>query len=111
MRWQVLNSKDFGVPQNRERVFLIAVLRSRGGREILPVTGEVNNAVIDPTSLSSKPSLLPCDGDILAVVRERVFLIAVLRSRGGREILPVTGEDGGALKEVIGGMQGYRILH
>jgi len=38
--WQVLNSKDFGVPQNRERVFIIANLRSRGRREILPVTGE-----------------------------------------------------------------------
>lgn len=39
-RWQVLNSKDFGVPQNRERVFIIANLRSRGGREILPLSGE-----------------------------------------------------------------------
>lgn len=57
VRWQVLNSKDHGVPQNRERV----------------------------------------------------FLIANLRSRGGREILPVSGEDGGTLKEVIGGMQGYRV--
>ena len=27
-RWQVLNSKDYGVPQNRERVFIIANLRS-----------------------------------------------------------------------------------
>nr|DAK95005.1 MAG TPA: Cytosine specific methyltransferase [Caudoviricetes sp.] len=41
--------------------------------------------------------------------RERIFLIANLRSRGGREILPVTGEDGGALKAVIGGRQGYRV--
>ncbi len=38
--WQVLNSKDFGVPQNRERVFIVANLRSRGRRKILPVSGE-----------------------------------------------------------------------
>ncbi len=38
--WQVLNSKDFGVPQNRERVFIIANLRSRGRREILPLSRE-----------------------------------------------------------------------
>lgn len=38
--WQVLNSKDFGVSQNRERVFIIANLRTRGRREILPVRGE-----------------------------------------------------------------------
>ena len=56
-RWQVFNSKDHGVPQNRERV----------------------------------------------------FFIANLRSRGRREILPVSGEDGRTLKEVIGGMQGYRV--
>ena len=56
-RWQVLNSKDFGVPQNRERV----------------------------------------------------FIIANLRSRGRREILPVEGTNGAALKQVIGGRQGYRV--
>ena len=27
-RWQVLNSKDHGVPQNRERVFFIAILEA-----------------------------------------------------------------------------------
>lgn len=57
VRWQMLNSKDFGVPQSRERI----------------------------------------------------FFIANLRSRGGREILPVTGEDGGTLKTVIGGAQGYQV--
>ncbi|EJI8621227.1 DNA (cytosine-5-)-methyltransferase [Listeria monocytogenes] len=34
--WRVLNSKDFGVPQNRERVFIVANLRGTGGREIFP---------------------------------------------------------------------------
>ncbi|NCB03892.1 MAG: DNA (cytosine-5-)-methyltransferase, partial [Clostridia bacterium] len=55
--WQIFNSKDYGVPQNRERVYTI-------GR---------------------------------------------LRSRGGREILPISAESCGNLKQVIGGMQGYRV--
>jgi len=56
-QWQVLNSKNFGVPQNRERV----------------------------------------------------YIVGCLRSRGGREILPVTAESSGTLKKVVGGMQGYRV--
>jgi DNA (cytosine-5)-methyltransferase 1 len=34
VRWQLLNAKDFGVPQNRERIFAIGV-RKGSGREIL----------------------------------------------------------------------------
>ena len=37
--WQLCNSKDYGVPQNRERVFIIGHSRSRGGREVFPVEG------------------------------------------------------------------------
>ncbi|HEL1602073.1 TPA: DNA cytosine methyltransferase [Streptococcus suis] len=37
--WQVFNSKNFGVPQNRERVFIIGHLRGAGGRTIFPFRG------------------------------------------------------------------------
>jgi DNA (cytosine-5)-methyltransferase 1 len=36
VQWMVLNSKFFGVPQNRERVFIIGSLRGESKPEILP---------------------------------------------------------------------------
>lgn len=36
LQWQVLNSKDYGVPQNRERVFIIGYLGNIRGREVFP---------------------------------------------------------------------------
>lgn len=38
--WQVLNSKNFGVPQNRERVFVVGHIRTAGGGKVLSVNGE-----------------------------------------------------------------------
>lgn len=36
-QWQVLNSKDFGVPQNRERVFIVGHLRGTRRPEVFPI--------------------------------------------------------------------------
>jgi len=37
VEWQVLNSKNFGVPQNRERVFIAGHLGKGSGRQIFPL--------------------------------------------------------------------------
>lgn len=39
VEWQLFNTKNFGVPQNRERVYTIGHLRSRGERKIFPLKG------------------------------------------------------------------------
>ena len=38
VEWQTLNTKDFGLPQNRERVYTIGHLRTSGCKQILPIT-------------------------------------------------------------------------
>ena len=38
LEWQVLNSKDFGVPQSRKRVYLVGYLDERCRGKILPFT-------------------------------------------------------------------------
>lgn len=43
--WQLLNSKNHGVPQNRERVFVIGHLRGERGREVFPITRENSGAI------------------------------------------------------------------
>ena len=40
VEWQVLNSKNFSVPQNRERVFIIGNLRGQCTRNVFPIIRE-----------------------------------------------------------------------
>lgn len=38
IEWQTLNTKNFGLPQNRERVYTIGHFRKCGSKQILPIT-------------------------------------------------------------------------
>lgn len=43
-QWQVLNSKNHGVPQNRERVYIVGHLRGTPRPEVFPITGNDREA-------------------------------------------------------------------
>ena len=51
LQWQVLNSKNFGVPQNRERVFIVGHLRGTSRPEVFPFTS-TNDSHIKLTTQS-----------------------------------------------------------
>ncbi len=54
LQWQVLNSKNFGVPQNRERVFIAGHLRGTSRPKVFPIGESAGNNIKVVGDLSSE---------------------------------------------------------
>ena len=59
VQWEVCNSKNYGVPQNRERVYIVGHLRGRSRPEVFPITkvGSEDNKSNKPKELTKNMSM------------------------------------------------------
>ena len=90
VEWQVLNSANFGVPQNRERVFIIGHLRGTSGRKVFPVSKGNKKA------------------DGIQGLTANTITTRIGESQGVGTYV-AESEQPAQIKQIIGGSQGYRV--
>jgi DNA (cytosine-5)-methyltransferase 1 len=77
IEWQLLNSKDFGVPQNRERVFTLGHLRGTSTRKVFPITTNCQSSDIEVIGNCGNTGHHGCDvysaNGISPTVKERDY--------------------------------------
>lgn len=94
VQWQLLNSKHFGVPQNRERVYIVGYLRRGSRRPILPLRQNDRLSVKTDESNSTQP--------------QTEYYSTTIRTKcGSRADDTYIAEP--KLKQIIGGAQGCRV--
>lgn len=64
VEWQVLNSKDFGVPQNRERVFIVGHLGGEPRRKVFPIFGTDGEDIIQLNQPKHSNDRIYSDGGV-----------------------------------------------
>lgn len=91
IEYQLLNSKHYGVPQNRERVFIIGHLRGRGTRKVFPIgeTDGIYNSTRENEEIHEIASCLTSGGNdkwngdyIVQIPINREPMIAIPDRRG-----------------------------
>ena len=100
--WQVINAKDFGVPQNRERIFAIGI-RKGSGREILfeQQSGSKNRETREQVSSTIHAGYYKQGG------RDQQYINKIVNT--GHDGTNIYGTDGIApTQKALGGGQGAK---
>ncbi len=83
VQWQVLNSKNFGVPQNRERVFIIGHLRGTGRPKVFPFGKSDKKNIVVPTLTARYYGAQSNGGYIRIPVQKKRLRIFEATKKGG----------------------------
>ena len=78
VQWELLNSKNYGVPQNRERLYIIGHLGGGSGREVLPI-----RQVVQENNRENKPIELTKNVAQAYRVYDQDGISTTLKSEGG----------------------------
>jgi len=78
VQWEVCNSKNYGVPQNRERVYIIGHLRGNSRPEVFPI-GKIN----EEDNRNNQPKEITKDMSMAYRVYDTDGVSTTLRAVGG----------------------------
>lgn len=84
VQWQLLNSKDFGVPQNRERVYIAGYLRNGGRRDILPLKRASGKDYGNGYTTTISTKYRATGGDTFIKSQEKILRVGGGKSQGTR---------------------------
>ena len=96
VEWQVLNSKNFGVPQNRERVFIIGHLRGQRTRNVFPIGRESEQPDRQQSKIESVGNVNPSGNGMNGEVYSSQGLAPTLttnKGEGQKVAIPVLTPD------------------
>lgn len=86
--WQLLNSKNHGVPQNRERVFIVGHLRGERGREVFPISSDsskIDDSRIIASTITTRYGASQREGSYIATdgeIKQIAFKVKEATKKG-----------------------------